>query len=771
MWRLKDELNDVQTLGAKCLKAARLRKIQRQSDFELPSVEVESLIALSNADYNCYGRLELTVNVHQFNQFNLSDTVKHSRFAYKTTHKSSLLHTVKSSRRKAEYIKNEMEYISTPYEKENYLMKQFIVYNFTGHQRSIARRYFLGSQQSAKHSQFREALRYLSVLILLPGVFAVMIYFTYQYNRGIGTRAMDLWLLVTFLSLVEDVFVLQPLKIWLTWIVLNSYVSSEAYKMCVALKLRFKSIMNRKHGVMRDTHALIQHFNPACRAARLFPELPVSRLLLALNDYDVPHFAVEKTHGLSVLEWGAYLSRRAVAFLTLFPSALQDVGVDITGILFINCLAIAFYLLGLVIAAVAIVLALVLLIVLFLRETTYIESMKKRKTMKSIAKYLPTLKKPVSRTNREAFKFEEMNNDFDSRVLYKSQFTPVKDDAYLKKNGFSQSNQRLIKEIRVKQNKRVAPNALALQPPPPPLPPASHSSPSKNNNTPLALTNGSPPKGEQSASSPSPGKRGSHGKVPRIDTRRLLTGGIADLSLAESKEGGGEEGEGGGAVDVVSDTEWAALKARRKAAKKSKKRMQRLAQESAERANSSGMGESARDSEPDTGRQSMTSEQRILETQQQRHRKRKERHRHKESDQGGPGAISARLFHEDDDEGEDSAQDGPRPPSGTMRVRSSAHRDPAGRLTDLIHVDVNSELPQIDYFRGNANLSPVRSNHQASQSGGGRGPGFGRRGGGGSGGGPGRGGPGSTLYDDLAGGHSQQTADSIVTKSQFPSWH
>jgi hypothetical protein len=142
MWRLKDELNDVQTLGAKCLKAARLRKIQRQSDFELPSVEVESLIALSNADYNCYGRLELTVNVHQFNQFNqfnLSDTVKHSRFAYKTTHKASLLHTVKSSRRKAEYIKNEMEYISTPYEKENYLMKQFIVYNFTGHQRSIAR--------------------------------------------------------------------------------------------------------------------------------------------------------------------------------------------------------------------------------------------------------------------------------------------------------------------------------------------------------------------------------------------------------------------------------------------------------------------------------------------------------------------------------------------------------------------------------------------------------------------------------------------------------
>ena len=37
-----------------------------------------------------------------------------------------------------------------------------------------------------------------------------------------------------------------------------------------------------------QSNSLIQHFNPSCRTARLFPHLTVSRLLLSLNDYDLP---------------------------------------------------------------------------------------------------------------------------------------------------------------------------------------------------------------------------------------------------------------------------------------------------------------------------------------------------------------------------------------------------------------------------------------------------------------------------------------------------
>jgi hypothetical protein len=44
LWKLQDELLDGQTQVSKYFMAARLRKIQKQIDFVLPSVEVEKMI-------------------------------------------------------------------------------------------------------------------------------------------------------------------------------------------------------------------------------------------------------------------------------------------------------------------------------------------------------------------------------------------------------------------------------------------------------------------------------------------------------------------------------------------------------------------------------------------------------------------------------------------------------------------------------------------------------------------------------------------------------
>jgi hypothetical protein len=44
--------------------------------------------------------------------------------------------------------------------------------------------------------------------------------------------------------------------------------------------------MIRSFGLMNRSHMLIQYLNVACRVARSFPELPISRLLLSLNDDD-----------------------------------------------------------------------------------------------------------------------------------------------------------------------------------------------------------------------------------------------------------------------------------------------------------------------------------------------------------------------------------------------------------------------------------------------------------------------------------------------------
>src|SRR5690606_12281259 len=58
-WLLNDELRDVQTMQAKWMKAARLRKIQRSADFALPTAETEWLMETADEQLGDYGRREL----------------------------------------------------------------------------------------------------------------------------------------------------------------------------------------------------------------------------------------------------------------------------------------------------------------------------------------------------------------------------------------------------------------------------------------------------------------------------------------------------------------------------------------------------------------------------------------------------------------------------------------------------------------------------------------------------------------------------------------
>jgi hypothetical protein len=105
---------------------------------------------------------------------------------------------------------------------------------------------------------------------------------------------------------------------------------------------------------MRDSHALIQHMNPACRVARLFPELPIARLLISLNDYDVPYFDLQDRYNANVtrlvysdhiilrsLQLLSALPSRCLTVYSTFPASVQDTIVDILGTTVLNLAAIA----------------------------------------------------------------------------------------------------------------------------------------------------------------------------------------------------------------------------------------------------------------------------------------------------------------------------------------------------------------------------------------------------------------------------------------------
>jgi hypothetical protein len=69
---------------------------------------------------------------------------------------------------------------------------------------------------------------------------------------------------------------------------LSSAVSDDINSITMELGKRAKTIMMRNKGLMRDANSAIQHFNPVCRLSRKFPQLTICRLLMSLNDHDIP---------------------------------------------------------------------------------------------------------------------------------------------------------------------------------------------------------------------------------------------------------------------------------------------------------------------------------------------------------------------------------------------------------------------------------------------------------------------------------------------------
>lgn len=87
--------------------------------------------------------------------------------------------------------------------------------------------------------------------------------------------------------MVIDGAILIPLRVWLKWVTLAGDVIDALLPVHDMIKRNAKYILNRKIGVMLHAHAFVQHLNPACRVARQFPQMGMSRLIMGLNDQDL----------------------------------------------------------------------------------------------------------------------------------------------------------------------------------------------------------------------------------------------------------------------------------------------------------------------------------------------------------------------------------------------------------------------------------------------------------------------------------------------------
>ena len=91
------------------------------------------------------------------------------------------------------------------------------------------------------------------------------------------------------------------------------------------LKKRVKQALSRRNGFLKSS-SVVQHLNPACRAARSVPHLSLARLLISLNDYDVPT-AKSSVKSIFGYVYGTmfWLLLSLILILSILPELLQDV--------------------------------------------------------------------------------------------------------------------------------------------------------------------------------------------------------------------------------------------------------------------------------------------------------------------------------------------------------------------------------------------------------------------------------------------------------------
>jgi len=346
------------------------------------TTEFLNMMVVSEHELKYYGRQYLIVNpLKLFDKF--PPTVESSRYSLACASISAVIRKLYVARHTAEWLKNEMEVMETDTERDYFLMRQFIVNNFYGLQKLIAHRYILGNFYSHRFTTIDKIYAALS-FILLPIYFAGMIYAVVVYNVDVGSRASQLWIIVVVFSIFQDAIILHPLKIWLKWVALNSAVSTDARKMFNALHLRFYTIMNRNAGMMRDANSLIQHFNPACRAARMFPGLPISRFLLSMNDHDVPKFSLSSTSSGSLIRFVIALGTIAVYAIALMPYTIQDMVIELVANIFLNGVGLGFILFGKLNAVASALIAIALIAIVVIVERRLLKKSRRRQKVQAV---------------------------------------------------------------------------------------------------------------------------------------------------------------------------------------------------------------------------------------------------------------------------------------------------------------------------------------------------------------------------------------------------
>eukprot|EP01031_Cornospumella_fuschlensis_P040389 gene40389-49221_t len=259
-----DEFVSSQSWRSTVFRAARLEKQLRQMDDALPTEESTTLLTLLKE------RMRRWKVDNAFRKFSQRITLDRFWYGRMSLTEKATLKRVEESRFDAMRLKQLLDHDNTTEEKEVLLMRHFFIDSFEGYRRNVVQNMLLDYTKEGLEQQNLASYQrnYWQYAVFHVFHMAAMVSGGYFVGRDIGDRSLKMWLTIVFVTILEELFCLEVFVIAAKYVMLQRLVIKDFYALWGAILRKSRLILMRTGGVMRSSLDLVQHFNPACRAAR-----------------------------------------------------------------------------------------------------------------------------------------------------------------------------------------------------------------------------------------------------------------------------------------------------------------------------------------------------------------------------------------------------------------------------------------------------------------------------------------------------------------------
>eukprot|EP01036_Dinobryon_divergens_P022644 gene22644-30922_t len=327
-------------------RAARLRKLQLLTDLKSSRKEISALLneihlngRVKISDFSAAPKRRLVNmwrSLFQTSAVEFEDNLDRNIINFVSDE-------VKYSRLRAKHVRRVLKSFGSDHDKEVFLLQLYLAESLPTELERNAAAFLLfdGLEMALPDPWDWWIVSVLSVVLSLYAIFAVI--YVFIYGSLIGSQAATYWLIIAFICCFQDLFLSSTLRVLMKWIGLSSICCDSLQSQHQLLQQRARYLLTRQCGVMGTyTSYLVQHFNPACRAARSCPHLPTSRLLFSLNDDDLPVRVLSRhKQGTSVQHTLGEIVK-AVAYVTfLFPRWMHGILFDVWASAFLGALLVA----------------------------------------------------------------------------------------------------------------------------------------------------------------------------------------------------------------------------------------------------------------------------------------------------------------------------------------------------------------------------------------------------------------------------------------------